>query len=65
MESRYVVIPCHGCSATTVVVAGKRLPRVCARCRAPFRQESGSFEAERLNQGDQGSARRRPRLPAR
>jgi len=37
------LIPCRVCSATTVILTGRRRPRMCARCRAPYDAGEAAF----------------------
>jgi hypothetical protein len=41
--SRFVLIPCRTCKATTIVLVECRLPLMCARCRTPYDPASASF----------------------
>ena len=40
---RFVLIPCQTCKATSVALADRRRPVMCARCRAPYDADSASF----------------------
>jgi hypothetical protein len=40
---RFFRIPCRVCYTTTVILADRRTPSKCVKCRAPYDLESASF----------------------
>jgi hypothetical protein len=38
-----VVIPCRACDATTIALADRRRPLMCAKCSAPYDAASTAF----------------------
>jgi hypothetical protein len=43
-SARFVIIPCRACRGTTLALANRSRPKLCARCRAPYDPASASFD---------------------
>jgi hypothetical protein len=47
----FVQIPCRICYTTSVVLADRRPPAKCVKCRAPYDAASASFDLARPQAG--------------